>query len=160
MTLVKELPLTKGYVAIVDDEDYEFVSQWKWSAKVQKNTVYAFRKYRKDGKQITISLHRQLMGNPPGMEVDHIDRDGLNNRRINLRLATHQQNAYNATPQKNRSGYRGVTWYKPYKKWVVVLMKDGKKHHVGYFDNPEDGGRAYDKAARELHGEFATLNFP
>lgn len=158
--MVRELPLTKGYVAIVDDEDYELLSQWKWSAKVGTNTVYAYRKYRKDGKQIPVPMHRQIMGFPENLEVDHIDRNGLNNQRANLRLATHRQNAYNAKPRKNKSGYRGVTWYAPYEKWVAVIMNRGKKHFLGYFDDPAEGGRAYDEAARNLHGEFATLNFP
>src|SRR5690606_21975431 len=106
-----------------------------------------------------VPMHRQIMGFPEGMEVDHIDRDGLNNRRSNLRLATHHQNAYNAQKRKSRSGFRGVTWYAPYQKWVAVIMHQGKKHYLGYFDDPADGGRAYDEAARKLHGEFATLNF-
>lgn len=157
---MKEIPLTKGYVALVDDEDYDDLMRWKWSAKEAKNTVYAMRKYRKDGKQITITMHRQLMGAPKGMEVDHIDRDGLNNQRSNLRLATHRQNAYNATPQKNKYGYRGICLHKPSGLYQAQITAKGRFISLGYHKTPEDAARAYDAAAREHHGEFATLNFP
>lgn len=160
MTLVKELPLTKGYVAIVDDDDYEFVSQWKWSAKVCANTVYAFRSYRRDGKCRTSYLHREIMGNPDGEEVDHIDHNGLNNTRSNLRSATRQQNIFNTRVKTGVSGFRGVEWCKRKRKWRAVIRTSGRRKHIGYFSDPEDGARAYDEFATRLHGEYATLNFP
>lgn len=157
---MKEIQLTKGYVALVDDEDYDSLMRWKWTAKESKHTVYAYRKYRKDGKQYTITMHRQIMGNPFGAEVDHIDRDGLNNQRENLRIATHRQNAYNATPQANKHGFRGVYLHRKSGLWQSQITAKGRKISLGYHKTPEDAARAYDAAAREHHGEFATLNFP
>ena len=98
---------------------------------------------------------------PPGMHVDHIDRDTLNNRIENLRVASAGQNALNAPVRKNnRSGFRGVSLHKPSGKFQAFLSADGKRRWLGHFNTPEEAARAYDKAAKELHGEFASLNFP
>lgn len=159
--MVKELPLTKGYVAIVEDEDFDWLSQWKWTAKDCGNTVYGMRKYRKGGRQFTISLHRQIMGNPEGMEVDHEDRNGLNNRRSNLRVVSHKANAYNAKMNsRNTSGFRGVHRNPTRQRWVARIMHEGKSRTLGTFDDIVEAAKAYDQAAREWHGPTAFQNFP
>lgn len=106
-------------------------------------------------------LHRFLLQPEDGMSVDHIDGNGLNNQRSNLRLATHGQNMMNRRKHvNNTSGYTGVCWDKGAEKWRATLSYRGKTLHIGRFQEPADAALARDKLARELHGEFAQLNFP
>lgn len=107
-------------------------------------------------------LHIHLMNPPDGMEVDHIDGDGLNNRRVNLRIVTHRQNIWNRKKNVNptSSKFKGVSLYKKSGRWVAYIAAHGKRRHIGYFDDEEAAARAYDAEARRLHGEFACLNFP
>jgi hypothetical protein len=102
-------------------------------------------------------MHRAIMGAPAGIEVDHIDNDGLNNTRENLRFATHQQNCFNKpAPKSNTSGFKGVSWSDALGCWTAIIR--GKR--IGQFDTPEDAALAYDATARELFGEYAYVNFP
>jgi hypothetical protein len=95
-----------------------------------------------------------------GQEVDHVNLDTLDHRRVNLRLCTCRENHFNRRKYGNgSSGYKGVSWYRPYRKWRVYATKDGRTHHLGYFDTKADAARAYDAKARELFGEFARCNF-
>jgi len=147
-------------VALVDDEDYErVVSAGKWFVQRDRNTFYAKRAYRRqDGKQSAIRLHTFLTGWPL---VDHRNGNGLDNRRANLREATHAQNAQNRRMRSdNRSGFRGVSWVRRDKKWRAAITANGELSHLGDYVDPEAAARAYDTAAIELHGEFARLNFP
>lgn len=106
-----------------------------------------------------IRMHRQIMGEPEGMEVDHSDNNGLNNQKSNLRIATHWQNLANRALQKNNtSGYRGVSWSKQAKKWWAQIYVDSKTVHLGLFDDVKEAARAYNEAAIERYGEFARLN--
>lgn len=159
---MKEIPLSKGYVALVDDDDYERVSQFKWHAEVQRHTVYAKRNLRRGGGGRTPErLHRFILRPPDGIAVDHIDGDGLNNRRENLRLATTNGNSQNRRKQTNNtSGYMGVSWHKVRGKWRAEIRVGGRAKHLGYYECPTEAAKARDKAAFELHGEFASLNFP
>ena len=153
---VRYIPLTKGKFAIVDAADYERLNRYKWCAMKGGAKLYACRT---TGRR-TILMHRFLMNPPKGMVVDHIDGNGLNNRRSNLRICTHQQNMCNTRPKGKGSRYKGVCWDKNRKQWIVVV-RCGERHvHVGRFDDETEAARAYDRKAFELFGEYAYLNFP
>ena len=156
-----EIPLTKGKVALLDDADADLVSSYKWHALPGRSTWYATTTIKVEGKYKGLYMHRLIMGQPLGLEVDHIDRDGLNNRRDNLRLATHMQNQVNCRVRvDNTSGYRGVHWSKRAKKWMAQTEHLGKSTHFGCFDNPIDAARAYDRGMRAIHGPHCHSNFP
>lgn len=160
--MTKEIELTRGYVALVDDEDHDKVSKFKWTAQVKANTVYAYRTIKRaDGSQTAQLLHRFLLEPPDGLMVDHKDGSGLNNCRSNLRLATNAENGRNRRKNvNNKSGYKGVSWRKQRSKWKSQINVNGRNKFLGYFTDVLDGARAYDRAALELHGEYASLNFP
>lgn len=152
----REIPLTKGLVALVDDEDYETLAASTWC--VRGNPPYASRHiqlgYRRYGQE---TMHRAIMGATDGQHVDHINGDTLDNRRANLRLCTHYQNMCNRRPNAGRK-FKGV--YRHGKGWRVTIQAEGQKVCIGTFPSEEIAARAYDEAARQLHGEFARLNFP
>jgi hypothetical protein len=154
--LAKEIPLTQGKFAIVDDDDYERVSQFKWC---YDKKGYAVRGVTINGKHTTQSMHRFIMNCPPGYEVDHKNGNGLDNRKENLRICTKAENVRNNYGRShNTSGYKGVYWHKKAKKWAAQLTTKGKNYHLGLYDNKEDAARAYNKKALELFGEFARIN--
>lgn len=158
---MKEIPLTQGKVALVSDHRYEWAMQWKWHAFFNGWKWYAVRKegtlFRK-----SFYMHRELMGiTDPAVEVDHRDNDGLNNTDENLRVCTSSQNKFNRGKQSNNhSGYKGVSWIGSKKKYRARIMIQGKDHLVGYFDDAITAARAYDRAAKQYHGDYAYLNFP
>lgn len=122
------------------------------------HTVYAQRGIKRaDGRWTTQKLHTFLTGYAL---TDHRNGDGLDNRRSNLREATQSQNLCNRRPKSRPAGFKGVTWFERLGRWKAQCSKGGKNHHLGYYADIEDAARAYDAAARELHGEFASLNFP
>ena len=166
--IVKKLPLSQGLHALVDDADYEQLSKHKWSAMKggrSKSKFYAVRTKKSDDPDDCprlILLHRQIMGFPK-LLVDHIDGDGLDNRRENLRLATHSENTCNRqSAPTGKSRFRGVYLDKREgkgkKKWRAEIYKDNKKYRLGRFETEEEAAAAYNQKAIELHGEFATLN--
>ena len=155
---MKEIPLGKtGKVAIVDDSDYELVSQYKWACT---KTNYPVRVYRTtEGKRTTQTMHSLIFPAPAGYEVDHIDRDSLNNTRANLRHATRAENNRNKRlPRNNTSGYRGVSWNKVDKKWQVIVQFQGKFRNLGRFTCILEAAKRYNQFAAENYGEFAVLN--
>jgi hypothetical protein len=154
----RRIPLTRGKFAIVDAQDYYRLAQFNWCANgSDKTKFYAVRK--RDGKHI--KMHRLIMEAPGHLFVDHIDHNGLNNCRSNLRLCTQTQNNHNATGDKGKSSkYKGVFWHKCLKKWAAKIGLDKKRYKIGYFTDEIAAAKAYDKKAGELHGEFACLNFP
>ncbi len=163
---MNETPLTQGQVALVDDEDYERVNQLKWHCWLSRDRFYARRSLwvPRDGKRVmtAILMHRFILTIPDNMVVDHINYNTLDNRRSNLRLATHQDNARNVRPFKNKSSaFKGVSWHKASGKWLAAI-NTGKyeHHHIGIFATEIEAALAYDKLARIHHGEFAVLNFP
>jgi hypothetical protein len=157
---MKEIPLTRGFVAVVDDEDYENVNQFKWFANPDKHTTYASRTDYSGGSKKHIKMHRFIMGYPVGMLVDHINRNGLDNRRCNLRITTHQQNQANSISKSDSSRFKGVSRDKRKEKWYASIRKNKKDHYIGRYDIEEDAARVYDRRAIEFFGEFARLNFP
>mgnify|MGYP001792863193 CR=1 FL=1 len=168
---MKLIPLTKSLFTQVDDEDYDYLMQWKWGADKSHNTCYAVTYgYCNNHK---IRMHRLLLKlTNPTILGDHKDRDGLNNQRFNLRVATNSQNQMN----KQASGYsnylgvylhkntitnmtkKGIKTYK-YLNWKATISVNKKAKHLGYFKLEEDAARAYDRAAVMYHGEYANLNF-
>ncbi len=153
----RRIPLTRGQFALVDAEDYYQLSKLNWFAINSNRTFYAARAHK--GK--TVKMHREIMGGPGHLVVDHIDRNGLNNRKSNLRICTNAQNIRNAGPRgKGLSKYKGVSRHTRGKKWTAVIQLNNKTHYLGYFSDEIEAARAYDKRAKELHGEFACLNFP
>lgn len=156
------IPLSQGYSAIVDAADHEWLSQWKWKLNPQKNTNYVQRKgprnhYARD----TFMLHRVIMDAPKHLRVDHIDGNGLNNSRSNLRLCTHSENMRNRRADRNStSKFVGVSLRSDKKKWVAQITTPQMGHiHLGCYSNEEDAARAYDAAARLHFGAFANPNF-
>jgi len=153
----RRIPLTRGLFAIVDAEDYPALSRYTWFAEGTEKNYYAVRK--ENGK--SIKMHRQITGAPDHLVVDHIDHNGLNNRRANLRVCTFAENCRNlrSTGPKT-SKYKGVHRHKRLKKWAAQITCNKKTHHLGYFADELDAARAYDRAANRYHGRFAALNFP
>jgi hypothetical protein len=157
----RRIPLTQGKYAIVDPEDFERLNKHKWFAVKSVNTFYAGRTKRVGKKYIPIRMHRQILHPPDNLLVDHINHDGLDNRKANLRLATCAQNSYNRIHFRKRksSKYTGVSWQKQRKKWIVLISYNCKQKFIGLFEDEIQAAKAYDKAAKKYHGEFASLNF-
>jgi hypothetical protein len=157
----KLLPLSKGKFAIVDAEDYDRLNKYKWHVSKSSRTFYASRNKNRRSFRREMYMHRLIINVPPGMFVDHIDHNGLNNRRSNLRLCTAQQNARNHRPQlRGSSKYKGVSWRQDGKVFRALIWHNGKSINLGRFKNEIDAAKAYDKAAKKYFGEFAYLNFP
>jgi hypothetical protein len=154
--------LGEGEFTILDQQDYYRLSKYKWYIKGNFGKFYAARNYKYDSRQTkTVSMHREIMNAPGGLLVDHRNRDGLDNRRENLRLATYSQNNCNKIKRKNTSSkFTGVCFNKQGKRWGVNISNKGKRIFLGYFDSEIDAAKAYDEAAKKYHGEFARLNFP
>ncbi len=154
----KEIPLTQGKFALVDDEDYEELNKYKWYAYKSKDTYYARRTEYPSGK--TILMHRVVTNAPKDLVVDHKNGDGLDNRKLNVRICTLSENARNSKrSSNNKSGYKCVYWHKQHRKWVAHLRIDGKMKHLGLFKTAHEAAKAHDKKALELRKEFAYLNF-
>lgn len=158
---MKEIPLTQGKVALVDDEDYEWLSKWKWHAFNNKYTFYAVRQVRINGSQRHEWMHRVILKMERGnkIRVDHKDRDGLHNWKDNLRTVTNALNSHNRKRQKNnKSGYRGV--YRNRNRWEAQINTKGHLIFCGCYTDPVLAAKAYDEAAIRIYGKDAVLNFP
>lgn len=160
---MKRIPLTRGKYAIVDDVDFVSLRQWKWHAIFINGKWYAAR--REYPSRRYIYMHRQILKAPKGLEADHRDENGLNNRRENIRLATHQQNNFNrgkrktnSRGEKPRSKYKGISFDKARGKWSAELWLNGKKFFLGRFVKEIDAKKAYDVAAKKFHGQFIYSN--
>jgi hypothetical protein len=163
---MKEIKLTKGKIAIVNDEDFDRINKFKWCALKNATTWYAIRTvYTKNphSKQ-TIYMHKEILSKE-GFTTDHINGDGLNNTRGNLRIATVTENNRNKRKNRNSiSKYKGVSLNKHikddkvYQYWRATIMANGVKISLGSFDNELDAATMYDKAAKLYHGEFSNTN--
>jgi hypothetical protein len=157
------IPLTQGKYAIVDPEDFERLNKHKWHAVRQNNTFYAIRCTGPAKKTTYIRMHREIIHPPRHLVVDHINHNGLDNRKANLRSATRAQNNYNRLIIKRKgasSKYKGVAWKEDRKKWRARIHFNGKLIFLGYFKDEIQAAKAYDIAAKKYYGRFACLNFP
>lgn len=152
---MKEIPLTQNKATLVDDEDYEWLNQWDWYAQLNHGNWYVGRSLNPG----TLFMHRVLLGIPRGYECDHIDGDGLNNQRFNLRICTTRQNSYNQISLRGASRFKGVSLHKRMGKWRAYITFNGKRIHLGLFNSEIVAALSYDKAALNYFGEYARLNF-
>ena len=157
--MTREIPLTRGLVTIVDDEDFAELNRWSWSASYQG---YAIRSSARVGeKQKALRMHRVLLCAPPELYVDHINGRPWDNRRANLRICTHAENLHNAKrPRHNRSGFKGASWDSSRGSWRAYICLQGRTRTLGRFADAASAAQAYDRAAREFFGEFARPNSP
>ena len=173
---MKKIPLTQGKFALIDDEDFALVSQYKWfyrkSGRTNGNNGYAqhsiFNKEKyliakKEGHyryNDSIFMHNLILSPKIGFEIDHKDRNGLNNQRNNLRLVTHSQNMNNF-PKKGKNKYRGVCFHKwlKIKPWEAYITINYKRLSLGCFATPEEAAKIRDKKSIELYGDYSQLNF-
>ena len=154
---VREIPLTRGYVALVDAADYDWLAAFKWCASVNKRgtLVYAVRGVGGRKMPRLVSMHRAILGDPDGLIVDHANSNTLDNRRQNLRLCDRRLNNVNRRMPPNHAGFRGVV-----KISDSTFLARANKRHIGSFDTAEAAALAFDFVARQTYGEFAVLNFP
>jgi len=157
---MKTIPLTQGKIVLVDDEDYEYLNQRKWYASKRGNTWYAIRIVCIP-KQRTIRMHRVILNAPNGMQVDHINSNGLDNRKSNLRLCTHAENQrHQQLSCRNSTGFKGVSFDKrnPQKTYYACINLNNKQIYIGCYHTAEEAAQAYDKAALKYHKKFALTN--
>ena len=156
---MKYIKLTQGQFAMVDDAVFEWLNQWKWSADKSENTYYALR--AKSSKVPRIRMHCLIMGKRKSREIDHINDNGLDNRRQNLRFCTRATNMQKAKRKKRASTrYRGIKPYGANGKWEARIGFHGKKLYLGCFVSEKAAAVVYDMAAIEYYGKHAYLNFP
>lgn len=154
---IRLIPLTQGKYAIVDPEDYELVSQFRWTA--QNNNGYGWYARRSTHKYPAehMLLHRFLMNPPTDKVIDHINGNGLDNRRINLRVCTQGENNYNSRDTTSRSRFKGVTWHKHTGKWQARISFGCRQTYLGIFATEEEAYAAYCAASAKYHGEFGRI---
>lgn len=150
------VPLTKGYEAIIDASDVPLVAMWHWCVAVRPHAIYAQRSQKINGRQKTISLHRSILSPSNNLYIDHINGNGLDNRRVNLRFATNSQNQHNSKIRiDNTSKVKGVTFHMRDKKWTARIRLDNKQHNLGSFATPEAAAAVVAHARAKMHGAFA-----
>lgn len=161
---MKKIKLTQGKFAIVDDEDFDYLNQWKWYAKFSEWGSYAVRDQHILGsgkKEIKkrIRMHRLILNAQQDKQVDHVNHNGLDNRKRNLRIVTNSQNAMNSRLRKdNTSGYKGVTWSKDKNKWQAQIAINKKYINLGRYSSIQEASLAYQEASKLYHGEYANLS--
>lgn len=160
---MKRIPLSQGKIAFVDDEDFVRLSWFQWFAYQSESGIWYARRNTDLGEpRKTVLMHRAVFGiTELDPDIDHRDGDGLNNQKVNLRLATRSGNAANIKVRKDsQSGLKGVYWAPRHKKYSAQITTGGKQIWLGYFKTAEEAARAFDRAAIKHHGEFARTNFP
>ena len=159
---MKEIQLTRGETAIVDDGDFESLNKHKWSVQEGKYSLYAARREVIEGRSTYIAMHREIMGLSYGdvRLIDHINLNGLDNRRSNLRIADKSLNARNGRLRvNNKSGYRGVSWSKRSGKWRAQISVSGHHREIGLYSSLEEAGIAYKQSCKKYLGNDLVLNF-
>lgn len=158
---MKKIPLTHGKFALVNDEDYEWLNQWKWSYHQNPSgNKYARRREQINKQKRHIWMHREILKTPKELFTDHINGNGLDNRRSNIRICTLSQNQHNKRVIKRGSSkYKGVSWHTRANTWIARIREGDKLIHLGYYKDEIMAAKAYDKRARKSYGEFAFLNF-
>jgi hypothetical protein len=156
---IRKIKLTQNKFSLVDEDDFNDLNKFKWHALFDGYNYYAGRSSEYiNGKRKTIKMHTVIMNTPKGMEVDHIDGDGLNNTKKNLRICTHSQNSKNQGLRKNNtSGFKGVYQDKIYKKWIAKINIDGKRIHLGRFNTKEESYEKYCQACKKYHKKYFKL---
>jgi len=159
---MKRIKLTQGKFVLIDDRDFEKIRKFKWCAEKFGNTYCAMTNVRDKIKkrQKHIKMHRLIMSLDFGDKrcIDHINSNGLDNRRVNLRICTHQMNCCSQKISKHSSKYKGVYWYKFTKKWKAQICINYRKKHLGYFNSEIEAGRKYNEVAKKYFGDYAKLN--
>ena len=153
------IPLTQGLEAIIDASDVPLVEGKSWYAKRCRRTIYAAAfSHREDGKRVYVSLHARILPCGAGLCVDHVDGNGLDCRKANLRHALPKQNASNRRLNvNNKSGFKGVSWRTWNRRWHAQIRANGKVFHLGYYKTPDEAHDAYKEASARLHGAFGRL---
>jgi len=157
---VKQISLTHGFVTLVDDEDYATLVKYRWFARHSGNSLYAQRNERGPEPRGTVHMHRCIIGCPEGMEVDHVNHNGLDNRRSNLRICTKTQNQANRRKGRGTSKYKGVTFRHDRYRWEARIRAKGRLIQLGTFSDERSAALAYDYAAVGHFGAFACTNNP
>ena len=159
---MKQIPLSKGKVATVDDADFEWLNQWKWTAIACGRTRKFFYAYRYPGtrnKRKLVLMHRVIARASESEMVDHRDLDTLNNQRSNLRICTRSQNNHNCRVKKNnKAGIKGIHFEKDSQKWIAEICVNYRRIKLGRFSDPLKASQAYDKACEKYFGDFARTN--
>jgi len=162
---MKTIKLTKDKEAMVDDCDYNMLSayRWYWALKPRSKFGYAVADLHNIDNEFGVrhvTMHRMLLKPDRGKVVDHVNGNGLDNRRENIRICTLSQNNANFAVggKRNKSGYKGVSWHKSTQKWRATLLLGGKQHYLGIFDDKLEAARAYNVEALKCFGEFARIN--
>lgn len=150
----------RGKRVLIDRTDYAAISPFRWFVYPKGSCWYADRSAPPGQSPQKVLLHREIMQPAPDELIDHINHDGLDNRRANLRICTKAQNSWNKRPKSGSSRFKGVSWHRTKGRWIARIRADGRDHHIGGFLSETDAARAYDAIAKQLHGRFACLNFP
>lgn len=159
---MKRIKLSKGQYALIDDEDFDFLNQWKWSLMCDEyGLCYAYRKEPSRYNGRSVYMHREILNlKNKSLLIDHINHNGLDNQKQNLRLCNEKTNHLNRKKCLNTSSkYKGVYFHKASLKWLAQIQKYGKHEYLGMFESQEKAALAYNQRARQLFGEFAYLNF-
>lgn len=156
--MTKTIQLTQNKVALIDDEDFDFLNQWKWyfNYNYAKRTLNLKKQKFEKRKSKIIYMHRVIVNAQNGQIIDHINGNTLDNRKSNLRVCTHSQNLQNSKIKTGK--YKGVSWHKSSNKWLAKIGGTNSRIHIGLFSSKEEAALAYNEAALKYYGEFARLN--
>ena len=156
---MNEVLLSGGMTALVDDSDWTRVMRRLWHCRRVSGRWVAFTDLKEGGVVVEVSMQRYILGVKPGVDVEYLDGNGLNNQRKNLRVATRSQNNVNSLkPKNNTSGFKGVYPHSQANKWCAQIGINGRRKYLGYFDDPREAALVYNEAAIKHFGEFAQLN--